>query len=101
MADDPAHETQPADPALALDVSEDDWQRATFDMALRRVFADPTVRETSKIVFRRVAQLGEDAATVAQELGLQTNTVYQIKNRLKERLRDEVRKIQESSPDEH
>jgi len=68
-------------------------------MALRRVFADPTIRETSKIAFRRVAQLGEDPTTVARELGLEVNAVYQIKNRMKERLRDEVRKIQESSPD--
>lgn len=82
-----------------FEVSEEEWQRETFDMALRRVFADPAVRETSKIAFRRVVQLGEDAATVARELGLETNTVYQIRNRMKERLRDEVRKIQESSPD--
>jgi len=84
---------------FTLDASEEDWQRATFDMALRRVFADPSIRETSKIVFRRVAQLGEDPAAVARDLGIEANAVYQIKNRLKERLRQEIRKIQESSPD--
>jgi len=82
-----------------FDVSEEEWRRETFDMALRRVFADPAVRETSKIAFRRVAQLGDDPAVVARELGLETNAVYQIKNRMKERLCDEIRKIQESSPD--
>ena len=80
-------------------ISDDDWQHETFNMALRRVFADPTIRESSKIAFRRVVQQGEDVATVARELGLAPNAIYQIKNRMKERLQGEVRKIQESLPD--
>ena len=80
-------------------ISDEDWQRETFDIALRRVFADPTIRESSKIAFRRVVQLGEDVSTVARDLGLEPNAVYQIRNRMKERLREEVQKIQESSPD--
>lgn len=80
-------------------ISDDDWQRETFNMALRRVFADPTIRESSKIAFRRVAQQGEDVTTVAADLGLEPNAIYQIKNRMKERLQVEVRKIQESLPD--
>ena len=80
-------------------ISDDDWQRETFNMALRRVFADPTIRESSKIAFRRVVQQGDDVATVARELGLAPNAVYQIRNRMKERLQEEVRKIQESLPD--
>ena len=80
-------------------ISDEDWQRETFDIALRRVFADPTIRESSKIAFRRVVQLGEDVSTVAHDLGLEPNAVYQIRNRMKERLREEVQKIQESSPD--
>ena len=80
-------------------ISDDDWQRETFDMALRRVFADPAIRESSKIAFRRVVQQGEDVATVAADLGLEPNAIYQIRNRMKERLQEEVRKIQESLPD--
>ena len=80
-------------------ISDEDWQRETFDIALRRVFADPTIRESSKIAFRRVVQLGEEVSTVARDLGLEPNAVYQIRNRMKERLREEVQKIQESSPD--
>jgi len=87
------------EPDFTFDVSEEEWQRETFDMALRRVFADPTIRETSKIAFRRIVQLGEDVATVARDLNLEPNAVYQIKNRMKERLGDEIRKIQELSPD--
>lgn len=80
-------------------ISDDDWQRETFDMALRRVFADPTIRESSKIVFRRIVQQGEDVTNVANDLGLEPNAVYQIKKRMKERIRDEVHNIQKSLPD--
>ena len=80
-------------------ISDDDWQRETFNMALRRVFADPTIRESSKIAFRRVVQQGEDVATVAADLGLEPNAIYQIKNRMKERLQEEVQKIQNELPD--
>ena len=85
--------------AEPITISDDDWQRETFNMALRRVFADPTIRESSKIAFRRVVQQGEAVATVARDLGLESNAIYQIKNRMKERLQEEVRNIQESLPD--
>ena len=85
--------------AEPITISDDDWQRETFNMALRRIFADPTIRESSKIAFRRVVQQGEDVAAVARDLGLEPNAIYQIKNRMKERLQEEVRKIQESLPD--
>ena len=80
-------------------ISDDDWQHETFNMALRRVFADPTIRESSKIAFRRVVQQGEDVTTVARDLDLEPNAIYQIRNRMKERLQEEVRKIQEFLPD--
>ena len=85
--------------AEPLAPSDEDWRRETFNMAIRRVFADPDIGETSKIAFRRFAQLGEPAETVAQELGLTVNNLYQIKSRLKDRISDEVRRLQEDSPD--
>ena len=85
--------------AEPLSPSDEDWRRETFNMALRRVFADPGIGEASKIAFRRFVQLGEPAETVAHELGLTVNNLYQIKNRLKKRLTDEVRRLQENSPD--
>jgi len=85
--------------AEPLAPSDEDWRRETFNMAIRRVFADPDIGETSKIAFRRFAQLGEPAETVAQELGLTVNNLYQIKSRLKDRISDEVRRLQENSPD--
>ena len=79
--------------------AEEDWRRETFNMALRRVFADPSIGETSKIAFRRHVQQGESAEAVAADLGITANNLYQIKNRLKKRLADEVRAIMENSPD--
>ena len=79
--------------------SEEDWRRETFNIALRRVFADPLVGESSKIAFRRHVQQGESAETVAAELGITTNNLYQIKNRLKQRIADEVRAIMRDSLD--
>ena len=78
---------------------DEDWRRETFNMALRRVFADPNISETSKIAFRRFVQLGESAETVARELGLETNNLYQIKSRIKSRIAEEIRRLQENSPD--
>ena len=79
--------------------NEEDWRRETFNMALRRVFADPSIGETSKIAFRRFVQLGEPAEKVAADLGITANNLYQIRSRLKQRLVEEVRRIQENSPD--
>ena len=79
--------------------NEEDWRRETFNMALRRVFADPSIGETSKIAFRRFVQLGEDAAKVAADLGITTNNLYQIRSRIKQRIAEEVQRIQENSPD--
>lgn len=79
--------------------TEEDWRLETFNIALRRVFADPAIGETSKIAFRRHVQQGENAEAVAADLGITVNNLYQIKNRIKQRIADEVRSIRENSPD--
>ena len=79
--------------------SSEDWRLETFNIALRRVFADTSIGETSKIAFRRHVQQGENAETVAAELGITVNNLYQIKNRIKQRIADEVKAIRENSPD--
>ena len=85
--------------AEPLAPNEKDWRLETFNMALRRVFADPAISETTKIAFRRFVQLGENAEKVADELGLTVNNLYQIKNRMKMRIKAEVEKIRENDPD--
>ena len=79
--------------------TESDWRLETLNMALRRVFADSAIGETAKVAFRRHVQLAEPAETVAGELGITVNNLYQIKSRMKKRIADEIRFIQENSPD--
>lgn len=69
------------------------------NMALRRVFADPAIGETAKIAFLRHVQLEEPAETVASDLGITDNNLYQIKSRIKKRIAEEIRFIRENSPD--
>ena len=85
--------------AEPLAPSTEDWRRETFNIALRRVFADPSIGQTAKIAFRRYVQLGEPAEVVANELGLTANNLYQIRNRIKQRVAEEVQNIKENSPD--
>lgn len=79
--------------------TEADWRLETLNMALRRVFADPAIGETAKIAFRRHVQLSEPAETVASELGITVNNLYQIKSRIKKRIAAEMQSIRENSPD--
>lgn len=82
-----------------IEVPPDAWRREIMNAAIRRVFADPTVRETSKVAFRRYVQLGESAETVARELGIEVNALYQIKNRLTARIKAEVERLTSEFPD--
>lgn len=77
-----------------LELREEDWRREALNIALRRVFADPSLGETSKIAFRRFVQCGEPAETVANDLGITINNLYQIKSRIKARLSEEVEDLQ-------
>ena len=80
-------------------LSEEDWRREIYNAALRRVMADASILESTKIAFRRHVQLGESAAEVAADLGLEVNALYQIKNRMKERIAAEVENLKAEFPD--
>ena len=79
--------------AEPITLSEEDWRREIFNASLRRVMANATIQKSTKIAFRRHVQLGESAAEVAADLGLEVNTLYQIKNRMKERIAAEVENL--------
>ena len=85
--------------AEPITLSEDDWRREIFNAALRRVMADASIQESTKIAFRRHVQLDEPAAEVAADLGLEVNALYQIKNRMKERIAAEVENLKAEFPD--
>lgn len=80
-------------------LSEKDWRREIYNAALRRVMADASIQESTKIAFRRHVQLGESAAEVAADLGLEVNALYQIKNRMKEKIAAEVESLKSEFPD--
>ena len=61
--------------------------------------ANLAILSASAFAFRRHVQQGENAEAVASELGITVNNLYQIKNRIKQRIADEVRSIRENSPD--
>ena len=79
---------------VALDGELDHCCAQSVRCQLDEMLADPSVRSSSKIAFRRYAILGEPAARVAADLGLSVNALYQIKNRLTERLAVEVRSLE-------
>ena len=85
--------------AEPIALSEEDWRREIYNAALRRVMADASIQDSTKIAFRRHVQLGEPAAEVAAELGLEVNALYQIKNRMKERIAAEVKSLKSEFPD--
>ena len=85
--------------AEPITLSEEDWRREIYNAALRRVMADASIQDSTKIAFRRHVQLGEPAAEVAADLGLEVNALYQIKNRMKERIAAEVKSLKNEFPD--
>ena len=74
---------------MALDKSDHDMEAfddAVFELALKELLSDPSIRGRTKQVFIRVAINGEKPAAVAEAFGLTRNAVDQIKNRLVARL---------------
>ena len=85
--------------AEPITLSTDDWRHEIFNAALRRVMADASIQESTKLAFRRHIQLGEPAAKVAADLGLEVNALHQIRNRMKERIAAEVENLRNEFPD--
>ena len=85
--------------AEPIALSEADWRREIFNAALRRVMTDPSIQKSTKIAFRRHVQLGEPPAKVAADLGMDVNALYQIRNRMKERIAAEVENLKNEFPD--
>lgn len=85
--------------AEPITLSDEDWRREIFNAALRRIMTDTSIQDSTKIAFRRHVQLGESADKVAAELNLETNALYQIKNRMKERIAAEIENLKKEFPD--
>jgi RNA polymerase sigma-70 factor (ECF subfamily) len=85
---DPAGEAEAAHHEVA-------WRESVMEEALANLRKDPSVQPRTLEVFEAYAIRGEGPAEVAKRFGLKENAVYQIKNRLIQRLRDEVRALLE------
>lgn len=75
--------------SLALDEAEEQAvRRQVLQEALRQI--EPEFQPTTWQAFTRTSLRGEAPATVAAELGLTVNAVYQARKHVKERLREYV-----------
>lgn len=82
-----------ADDRLAPDPHEGDSAETLlriWALALERVFRRGRFSPNTKAVFHRVALKRESAAAVAREFKMETNAVYQIRNRIFRAVRAEI-----------
>lgn len=83
-------DTLAADSSGASDDLEQTWMQSLVEEALRRLQDDPQIKPGTIEVFQAYAMENRPVAEVARRFGLAENAVYQIKNRLLKRLREEV-----------
>lgn len=74
-------------PSSALQM---EWRTNLREEALRRLREDPTTQEQTFAVFRAYAIEGKPVGEVAARFKLTANNVYQIKNRMIRRLKEEI-----------
>lgn len=66
------------------------WRQSLLEEALRRVRLDPQTKPGTLDVFEAYVLKQKPVAEVAAKFNLSENTVYQIKNRITRRLREEL-----------
>lgn len=72
------------------------WLQALIEEALRKIQNDPKSKRETFAVFYAYVIESRPVAEVAQQFGVAENTIYQIKNRILKRLREELAEIIES-----
>jgi RNA polymerase sigma factor (sigma-70 family) len=66
------------------------WELSVLEQALRQIRNDPTVKkETCDIFFALVVE-EQPIADIEARFGVKRNAIYQIKNRMQKRLREEI-----------
>lgn len=91
-------------PETALDAPpwqrmEDCWEESVRQEAFARVMADPAVAGRSMEIFKAYALQREEPAEVARRFGVKPNAVYQIRNRMIQRLKKEIAFLSEDLPE--
>jgi RNA polymerase sigma-70 factor (ECF subfamily) len=78
------------EPAVEASAGEDldvSWRQSLLEEAFRQLTEDPYTKPETLAVFRAFAMEGRAVGEVAVQFGLKENAVYQIKNRLMNRLK--------------
>lgn len=76
------------------EAEEREWRHAVYEIALREVLDDPSVRERTKQIFLRTAMHGESPEDVAAAFGMKRNAVDQAKNRVLARLKEKIAQLE-------
>jgi RNA polymerase sigma-70 factor (ECF subfamily) len=82
-----------ADSLQGSEALERIWMEGLLEEALRRIRNDPKTKPETFAVFQAYVVAGKPVVEVARKFGLQQNAVYQIKNRLVKRLREEISRL--------
>lgn len=87
-----SYKAEPKAPASdpAAESSEAAWRKAIYEIALRQLMADQSIKERTKQVFARTAIGGEKPEAVAEAYGITRNAVDQMKNRMMQKLKELV-----------
>jgi RNA polymerase sigma factor (sigma-70 family) len=88
------HERLMAESANGDATVETVWRQSLLEEALRRVLEDPYTKTETVAVFRACALENRPVAEVAAVYGLKENAVYQIKNRMINRLREMLAELE-------
>lgn len=75
---------------IAAENAEFEWRKSIFEIALKELLADPSVKERTKQIFLRVAVKGEKPEDVAAAFGIERNAVDQARNRTMQKLKSIV-----------
>lgn len=79
-----------SDLPAAADTLEASWRQSLLEEALRRIQHDPQTKPETLAAFRAYVIENRPVSEVAAQFGLKENAVYQIKNRMLNRLREEL-----------
>lgn len=81
--------------ARAEEEEEKEFLRSVYEVALKELLADESIRPRTKQILVRVIVNGESPAAVAEAYGVQRNTVDQIKSRMLEKLSEIAKRLSE------
>jgi RNA polymerase sigma-70 factor (ECF subfamily) len=74
------------------------WEESIREEALRRVMADSSLEERTLQIFRAYVLDKKSPAQITAEFGISENAVYQVKNRLIKRIREDIQTMLAGAP---